>query len=160
MPRQKRVDAARGVYHALNRGNRRQTIFPKHDDYEAFLRVLEEGREKDPVEFYAYVLMPKHGHRVLRPAENGRMGQRLRWLTATHPQRDHAHDHIAGKGHLCRAHFKSFPIEDNLHVLVVGRYVARNPVRVRLVIRSEAGNPGSLWEWVKGPKADRRLLLA
>jgi len=58
MPRQKRDDAARGVYQALNRGNRRQTIFPKHDDYEAFLRVLEEGREKDPVELYASYSTP------------------------------------------------------------------------------------------------------
>jgi hypothetical protein len=43
MPRQKRADEAGSIYHALNRGNARQTIFHKDEDYEAFLRVLGEG---------------------------------------------------------------------------------------------------------------------
>jgi putative transposase len=160
MPRQKRVDEARGIYHALNRGNQRQTIFSQHDDYEAFLRVLEEGLEKYPVELYAYVLMPNHWHLVLRPAENGGMGRLLRWVTATHTQRYHARYHTSGEGHLYQARFKSFPIQDDKHFLVVCRYVERNPLRAGLVTRSEAWNHGSLWEWVKGPKAERRLLSA
>ena len=91
MPRQKRVEEARGIYHAPNRGNRRQIIFHKHDNYEAFLRVLEEGLEKHPVELYAYVLIPNHRHLVLHPAENGGMVQLLRCVTATHTPRYHAH---------------------------------------------------------------------
>ena len=101
--RQKRVDESQGIYQALNRGNRRQTIFHGHDDYEAFLRALEEGLEKYPVELNAYVLMPNHEHRVLCPAENGGMGQLLRWVTATHTQRDHAHDQASGEDHLYQA---------------------------------------------------------
>ena len=54
--------------HALNRGNQRRTIFHKHNDYEAFLRVLAEGLEKYPVELYAYVLMPNPWHMVLAAA--------------------------------------------------------------------------------------------
>ena len=50
MPRQKRVDEAGGVYHALNRGNASQTIFHKEEDYEAFLSVVSQGLEKHPVE--------------------------------------------------------------------------------------------------------------
>jgi hypothetical protein len=36
MPRQKRVDEAGVIYHAINRGNARQAIFLKHEDCEAF----------------------------------------------------------------------------------------------------------------------------
>jgi hypothetical protein len=44
--------------------------------------------------------------------------------------------------------------------LIVCWYDERNPLRAGLVTRSEAWNHGSLWDWVKGPKADRRLLSA
>jgi putative transposase len=46
MPREKRIDEAGTIYHALNRGNARQTISHKHEDYEAFIRVLADGLEK------------------------------------------------------------------------------------------------------------------
>jgi REP element-mobilizing transposase RayT len=84
MPRQKRADEAGSIYHALNRGNARQTIFYKPDDYEAFLHVLAEGLERYPVELFSFTLMPNHWHMVLRPAEDGGMGRMLRWVTATH----------------------------------------------------------------------------
>ena len=86
MPRQSRADEAGGIYHALNRGNRRQTIFHKDEDYEGFLRVLGEGLEKYPVELFSFVLMPNHWNLVLRTAEDGGMGRLLRWGTATHTQ--------------------------------------------------------------------------
>lgn len=71
MPRQKRIDEAGTIYHALNRGNSRQTIFYKHEDYEAFLRVLAEGLEKYSVQLYAFTLMPNHWHLVFE-ANSGR----------------------------------------------------------------------------------------
>ena len=70
MPRQKRADEAGAVYHALNRGNARRTIFHKHEDYQAFLRVLGDGLDRYPVELFSFVLMPNHWHMVLRPAED------------------------------------------------------------------------------------------
>ena len=45
MPRPPRADIAGEIYHALNRGNGRMTIFHKDADYEAFERVLCEGLE-------------------------------------------------------------------------------------------------------------------
>ena len=43
MSRPPRADEANGLYHALNRGNSRATIFHKEDDYEAFERILADG---------------------------------------------------------------------------------------------------------------------
>ena len=91
MPRQPRADEAGMIYHALNRGNRRQTIFHKDEDYEAFIRVLAEGLAKCAVEIFAFTLMPNHWHLVLRPGRDGQMGAFLRWVTATHTLRSHAH---------------------------------------------------------------------
>ncbi len=43
MPRPPGADEAGGLYHALNRGNLRATIFHKDADYEAFERILHES---------------------------------------------------------------------------------------------------------------------
>ncbi|UUO09240.1 transposase [Blastopirellula sp. J2-11] len=153
MPRQKRADEGGSIYHALNRGNARQTLFHKEEDYEAFLRVLGEGLQRYPVELFSLTLMPNHWHMVLRPSQDGMMGRLLRWVTATHTQRYHAHYHTAGEGHLYQSRFKSFPIADDDHFLVVCRYVERNPLRAKLVKRAEDWRWGSLWRWSQ--KADR-----
>ena len=65
------------------------------------------------------------------------MGRMLRWVTATHTQLYHAHYHTAGEGHLYQSCFKSFPVADDNHSLVVCRYVERNPLRANLVQRAE-----------------------
>ena len=147
MPRSKRVDEAGAIYHALNRGNRRQTIFHKDGDYEAFLRTLGEGLERYPVELFSFCLMPNHWHLALRPLEDGQMGRMLRWVTATHTLRYHPHYHTSGDGHLYQSRFKSFPIQDDEHFLVVCRYVERNALRAGLVKRAEQWRYGSLWRW-------------
>ena len=149
MPRQKRADEAGSIYHALNRGNARQAIFHKDEDYEARLRVLGEGLERNPVELFSFTLMPNHWHMVLRPSEDGLMGRMLRWVTATHTQRYHAHDHTAGEGHLYQSRFESFPVADDNHFLGVCRYVERNPLRANLVQRAEDWRYGSLWRWAQ-----------
>ncbi len=82
MPRQKRLDVAGSIYHALNRGNARQGIFHKDEDYLALIRVLGEGLQRYPVRLFAFTLMPNHWHLVLSPEEDGMMGRMLRWVTA------------------------------------------------------------------------------
>lgn len=71
------ADVVGQIYHALNRGNRRDTIFRKDGNYEAFERVLDEGLEKVLVNRLAYCLMPNHWHLVLKPREDAAMGRLL-----------------------------------------------------------------------------------
>ena len=137
MPRPTRADEAGGIYHALNRGNARSTIFHKDEDYVAFERIISEGLERYDVELFAYQLMPNHWHLVLRPVEDGAMSQIMRWITATHTMRYHAHYHSSGEGHVYQGRFKSFPIQDDDHFLTVCRYVERNALRAKLVNKAE-----------------------
>ena len=68
--------ASRGggyVYHVLNRGNGRMTIFDDEDDYAAFERVLAETMGDLPMRLLAYCLMPNHWHMLfLGAARDGR----------------------------------------------------------------------------------------
>jgi len=57
MPRPPRADEAGGLYHALNRGNARATIFHKEADFEAFERILAEGLELYDVQLFAFQLI-------------------------------------------------------------------------------------------------------
>jgi REP element-mobilizing transposase RayT len=66
MPRQKRVDEAGVTCHAINRVKAHQSIFLKHEDCEAFSRVLSEGLEKYTLGVFSFALIPNHWHLVLR----------------------------------------------------------------------------------------------
>jgi REP element-mobilizing transposase RayT len=46
------------VFHVLNRGNERRTIFESEGDYLAFLRVLSQTVEETPLRILAWCLMP------------------------------------------------------------------------------------------------------
>jgi len=160
MPRTKRADEPGGIYHALNRGNARGTIFHKDGDFEAFEQILAEGLERYAVELLAYQLMPNHWHMVLRPTRKDEMSQLLRWVTGTHTMRYHAHNHTSGEGHVYQGRFKSFPVQDDDHFHVVCRYVERNALRAGLVARAEQWRWGSLWRWLQKTEPAPRLLSA
>jgi putative transposase len=160
MPRSKRADEAGCIYHAMNRGNNRNEIFHKPEDYLAFLRVLREGLDKYPVDLFAFCLMPNHWHLVVRPQKDGGMGKLLGWVTATHTLRHHAHYHTDGGGHLYQGPFKSFPVADDAHFLTVCRYVECNALHAKLVDRAEDWEFGSLSRWRFKRDVDPTLLTA
>jgi putative transposase len=141
MPRIARIAPGGYVYHVLNRANGRLRLFKKDEDFLAFEKVLALAHERLPIRILDWVLMSNHWHMVLWPKRDGELTAFLRWLTLTHAQRwKHAHNAV-GHGHLYQGRFKSFPIQDDGHLLTVLRYVERNPLRAKLVKRAED------WRW-------------
>ena len=121
MPRRLRCNTGGYVYHVLNRAVGRGTIFQKEDDFAAFEQILHQAKEWQPIRLLAYCLMPNHWHLVLWPVHDGDLSEFLRWLTVTHTQRYHAHYHTAGTGPVYQGRFKSFPIQEDEHLLTVMR---------------------------------------
>ena len=158
MPRAPRADEAGGLYHALNRGNLRATIFHKEADFAAFEKILGEALEIHQVELYSYQLMPNHYHLVLRPLVDGEISRFMGWIGGTHTMRYHAHYHTSGMGHVYQQRYKSFPIQGDEHFHVVCRYVERNALRAGLVSRAEDWRWGSLWRWLQKPEPKPVLL--
>ncbi len=157
MPRRARIAPGGIIYHALNRGNGRNELFHKPEDYSAFERIMIEAMHRYPIRLLAYCLMPNHWHMVLWPREEGEMTEFLRWLTLTHSQRLHAHRHTTGWGHVYQGRFKSFPIEQDEPLLMVLRYVERNALRANLVERAQDLQWCSLWRRLNG---DEESLLS
>ena len=159
MGRPKRSDEAGVIYHMLNRANRRATIFHKHDDYEAFERILADALERSPkLELFSYCLMPNHWHLVVRPKKHGEMSRFAQWLGLTHTQRYNAHYHTTGEGHLYQGRYKSFPVQDDLHFLSVCRYIERNAFTAELCESADEWKYGSLYSWRHGTAKEKSLL--
>jgi len=142
------------VYHIINRGVGRMTLFESDDDYAAFEQVLAEAVERTPgIRLLGYCIMPDHWHLMAWPRGDGDLSEFMRWLTVTHTQRWHAHHHSSGTGPIYQGRFKSFPTHKDDHFYTVMRYVERNAKRANLVRKAEAWRWGSLWRWVnrQGP---------
>jgi putative transposase len=158
MPRRPRICPAGTCFHVLNRAVARLPLFEKQDDYVAFEQVLAEAMERERLPLFAYCLMPNHWHFVVRPETDEQLTAFFRWLTHTHTMRWHAHYQTQGTGHLYQGRFKAFPIEEDLHLLAVLRYVERNPVRARFCERASDWKYGSAWRTTYGNPQERNIL--
>lgn len=158
MPRPLRVTPGGYVYHVLNRANARLPLFEHDADYLAFETVLEQVQERQPLRLLAYCVMPNHWHLVLWPEADEALSSWVGWLTKTHTQRWHAAHGTTGTGHLYQGRFKSFPVQDDEHLLTVFRYVERNPLRAGVVERAEDWRWSSLWRRTQGTDEARRWL--
>ena len=141
MPRRPRLAVAGLCCHVLNRGVGRRTLFDKPEDYAAFEKAVAHAYATVPVRVLACVLMPDHRHLVLWPAADDQLSEFMRLLTVTHTQRWHAHRRTAGTGPVDQGRCKSFPIQQDEHLLAVLRYVERNPVRAGLC------GTAAQWPW-------------
>ncbi len=156
MPRRPRVSTGGYVFHVLNRAVGRQQIFDTEGDYFAFLRVLHEAGQRVPMRLLSFCIMPNHWHLLLWPKADGDLSEYMQWLTVTHTQRWHACHQTSGTGPIYQGRFKSFPVQEDDHLLIVGRYIERNPLRAQLVPTAELWRWSSLWQMVN-ERADLTL---
>jgi putative transposase len=83
--------------------------------------------------------MPSHLHLALWPHHDGDLSRWMQWLLTTHVRRYLRH--YRSSGHVWQGRFQAFPTQEDEHLLVVLRYIERNPLRAGLVARAET------WEW-------------
>jgi putative transposase len=119
------------VYHALNRGNNRATVFHTAADCVAFLDALAQTRRRYPFALYGYCLMSNHFHLLLAPAPGQSISRILQSLTVAHTW--HYHRRHGSVGHVWQGRFNSPVIQDDEQALTVLRYIETNPVRAGMV---------------------------
>jgi putative transposase len=156
MPRIRRFLQDGLVYHVLNRGNRRSQIFRDATDYEEFLTALVDAMRQVEMRLLAFCLMPNHWHMVMWPHKGDDLSTYMQSMMNVHVRRYHGRYGTWGLGHLYQARLKSFPIEDDRHLLTVLRYVESNASKARLVNHAED------WPWsslVRTQAVDGRALV-
>jgi putative transposase len=139
MPRIPRGELSAHAFHVLGRGNNRATVFNKDADYRAFVRLLAAAKERCPMRVFAFSLLPNHFHAVLQPTGTASLSRFMHWWLTSHVRRYHRH--YGTSGHVWQGRFKSFPIQQDEHLLTVIRYVLLNPVRAHLAERA------AQWPW-------------
>ena len=138
MGRGPRIQPAGSFFHVATRGNRHQPIYLYEHDAVEFEALV--GRVAKAVDWriHAHCLMPNHYHLVIELSdENLSEGmQRLNGVYAKSFNVAHGFE-----GHLFERRFRSVPVETDVHMLELARYLALNPVRAGL-----CGRP-SEWQW-------------
>ena len=138
MARLARAVAAGVPHHVTQRGNRRQQVFFRDDDYAVYGGLLAEGCRAAGVAIWAYCLMPNHVHLILVPSDEG--GLRAALAEAHRRYTRHVNFREGWRGYLWQGRFASFAM-DEAYLLACARYVELNPVRAGLTQR-----PGD-WLW-------------
>ncbi|UCC39536.1 MAG: transposase [Candidatus Aminicenantes bacterium] len=131
MPRGARGLSEGSIYHVLNRGNGKQEVFHKDQDFVVFIRIMKEAKKRYPLNIFAYCLMPNHFHIVLKPNRANHLSNWIQLLMTSHVRR--YHNHYQTNGHIWQGRYKNFIIQRDEHLLTVLRYVEANPIRAGLV---------------------------
>ena len=119
-------------------------LFPSPTEFDGFLQLLEEGRERYDVRICAYCVMETHWHQALWVREGEgvtAVARYLRWLAACHAIRFRFASGTRGLGHVYQDRYKSKAVFDDDHYLTLIRYIEANPVVGGLVERAEH------WPW-------------
>ncbi len=138
MARIARVVVPHYPHHVTQRGSRRQTTFFHHSDYQLYIDLLAEQKNKFNISIWTYCLMPNHVHLIITPENETGMSN---CLSRTH--RNYAlkiNKRNGWTGHLWQERFCSF-VMDEVHLMAAVRYVELNPVRAELCKSADQ------WPW-------------
>lgn len=133
------------VYHAIGRGLKPKPIFRSEEDYQDFEAVLCEMVERFEPRVLSYCVLPKHWHLILVPRKDGDLSKLMAWLTITHSARWHAKPRRSGTGGLYERRFKAFPVQDDLSLLELIRFVESHPKRTGSINADV-----ETWRWSSG----------
>jgi putative transposase len=80
MARLPRLVIANQHHYVMQQGNNRQAIFLDGEDYQQFLKWLQQAAKIWQVAIHAYALLPDCLHLLLSPADQDGLGRMMQWL--------------------------------------------------------------------------------
>ncbi len=138
MARPLRIEYEGAVYHVTSRGNRRKPIFKDEDDQKLLLATLENVNKRYNWHCHAYCLMNNHYHLIIETPD-GNLSKGMRQLNGVYTQMFNKRHKKTG--HIFQGRYKAILIQKDSHLLEACRYVVLNPVRAKIVQKSQD------WQW-------------
>jgi putative transposase len=139
MPRISRAVTVGLPHHIAQRGNYRQRVFERQDDYFRYIEWLIEYTRKYSLKVWAYCLMGNHVHYVAVPMEPDSLARTFNTLHMRYSQ--YVNRRHKTTGHLWQGRFFSCVLDEE-HLSSGIRYVENNPVRANVAEKAE-GYPWS-----------------
>jgi len=131
MPRILRTDMNYPYYHIISRGNQKQAIFKKEDDFAVYLALLKKAKRKYQILIHSYCLMPNHVHMLIKTESSSNMSKFMQWINRGYA----AHFNVTYEktGHLWQGRFISKPILKEKYLLDCVNYIETNPIRADII---------------------------
>jgi putative transposase len=145
-------------YHVYNRGNDKNLIFHKRENYLYFLSRLRSYFSAAAAELVAYCLMPNHFHLVIYLMKEVDFSNTLRAFTTSYVR---SFNNWYGRvGYLYQGNTKARLVNDDGKLLHLCRYVHLNPVVAGLVGKPEDWEFSDYVDWIsEGLPPRSRVLL-
>ncbi len=131
MARQPRYALPGQVQHVIQRGNNREAIFFRDDDYRFYLHCLAEACAQQQVDVHAYVLMPNHVHLLLTPSRAGGISKVMQSVSGRYAQ--YVNSTYRRTGTVWGGRYRSTIVDPHDYLLRCMCYIELNPVRSGLV---------------------------
>ena len=128
MARPLRIEYPNAVYHVMNRGKGRASIFHGKAYTALFIQSLIEAHEQFGLEVLAYCLMSNHYHLLVR-TPRGNLSRAMRHINGVYTQRYNKLRKTDGA--LFRGRYKAILVEEDSYLLPVSRYIHRNPIETK-----------------------------
>lgn len=154
MTRPLRIRFKRAIYHVYSRGNRKEHIFLDDNAIIFFLDKLAQGVEKYGIEIHAYCVMGTHYHLLITTPEPN-ISEFMHYLQSSYASYMVKRGWV---GHVFAGRFEAQLVGEWEYLLVLTRYIHRNPVKAGLVARPEEYFWSSYRAYVE-PKSDDNTWL-
>jgi putative transposase len=138
MPRRPREELTGAIHHVFARGNAKQLIYRDDADREQYLALLGRAVMRQRWRCLAYCLMDNHLHLLLETTEPN-LGRGMQWLHGRYGEAFNRRHRRSG--HVFQGRYGAVRVKSDAQLLMVARYVARNPVDAGLCDEPEA------WPW-------------
>ncbi len=119
------------IYHIVQSGNNKETIFKEDDDFKKFLSLIQRYMGWYDFELYHYCLMSTHIHLLLKIFEKEVLAKLMQSLFQSF--RLYFKAKYGYLGQLYQGRYKSKIINKDEYLLVCSRYIERNPIRAGIV---------------------------
>jgi len=130
MARKPRKESSLQIYHVILRGNNKQSIFFDDNDRDFFINRIYKYSDQLDIHIYSYCLMENHVHILLGNAPKANLSLFVQKLANSYVYYfNHKYDCC---GHLFQGRFKSEPVEDEIYLKNVLRYILNNPAKANI----------------------------
>lgn len=133
-------------YHIYNRGAGKAKIFFNNGNYQYLLKLMKEYYQKYGATIIAYCLMPNHYHFLLRQESDWPLSRFMQVLFNSYVQALNLQQGRTGT--LFEGRFKHRCVDKSEYLIVLCRYIHRNPVRAGLVSEPEDWMYSDYREWI------------
>jgi len=133
-------------YHIYNRGAGKAKIFFNDGNYQYLLRLIKEYAPKFGVAVIAYCLMPNHYHFLFRQETETLLSKFMQVLFNAYVQALNLQQGRTGT--LFEGRFKHKRVDTWEYLIILCRYIHRNPVKAGLVTKPEDWAYSNYREWI------------